>query len=77
MIPYPTGITLTRWADELKLAQPDWDIQPQIIDESKWKEWGNQLIQSTVLQSASAPRTDQYGSWQQWAEALIKSIGIY
>jgi hypothetical protein len=75
-IPWPQyQTTLTRWADELYLARPDFDVLPRMTDETKWREWGNQVVQSTVLQSAGTPRTDGFKDWRAWATELIKSLG--
>ena len=75
MIPWPQNITLTRWADELYLVRPDFDVLPRMLDEKMWRDWGNKLIQSTALQTSGAPRTDNFKTWEEWATALIKSLG--
>ena len=69
-------MSLTRWADELYLARPDFDVFPRMLDEKKWKQWANQIAQSTVLQSAGCPRADSFNEWNEWALALIKILGI-
>jgi len=74
-VPWPQGLTLTRWADELYLARPDWDVLPRMLDEKQWVQWADQVCQSTVLQSANTPRANNFKTWQDWATALIKSLG--
>jgi hypothetical protein len=49
-MPYPQQYTtFVKWADAVKLLRPDFEIDPQVHDESGWREWGNHLIQSKIL----------------------------
>lgn len=75
MIPWPQENTnFVEWANSLKLLAPEIDILPIINDENLWKDWGNQVIQSTACQTSSSPRTDGFDDWRLWAVAFIRSF---
>lgn len=62
----PLYISLMEWAASLFVDFPNEDI-PQLSDEEKWKEWGNQLIQTGKFADENAPSPENYDSWEKWA----------
>lgn len=76
MITWPTVNTqFIDWRDTLVLTRPDIDINPRINKEIEWKNWANQVVQSSVCQTVGSPRSDAFDDWRLWAQAFIKSFG--
>ena len=73
-IPYdPRIYSFQEWADlmcELYGAQ---NLE-QVNAATNWKNWGNGLKAIDVFTNESAPNTDGFVNWQDWAQALIMSV---
>ena len=75
-IPIPTQQqSFGDWADSLRFLRPDFEIQPIVVDIDDWQDYAFRLMQSTILQTANAPRPDSFDNWQDWAQELIKTLG--
>jgi hypothetical protein len=62
----PEETTLTLWANSLIIDFP-YDNVPLLINESRWKEWGNELIGAHSFISNDVPTPNNYNDWQTWA----------
>lgn len=69
----PEFITLSKWAHALVVDFPTDNI-PILVDESKWKEWGNSLIQENSFLRNAAPGTANYSDWLSWAKAVFYTM---
>lgn len=69
----PVNTTLKLWAASLIVDFPTDNI-PILTDESKWKEWGNFLVQETSFANNQAPGTQNFSEWQPWAQAVFRQM---
>lgn len=65
----PEFMTLSHWAHSLIIDFPNDNI-PILFDESKWHEWGDQLVQEESFISNNAPGTNYYNDWKSWADEV-------
>jgi hypothetical protein len=76
MIVWPSSHTqFVDWANNLRQLRPDILIQPRVSREEQWKEYANQVVQSSVCQTYQCPRPDGFSDWKEWAAAFIRSFG--
>jgi hypothetical protein len=69
----PKDIPLLLWAASLIVDFPTDNIGI-LKDESKWREWGNFLVQEVSFANNGAPATHAYSDWQTWAQAVFKCM---
>lgn len=73
VITIPEAITLSKWANALIIDFPNDNI-PILEDETKWKEWGDVLIQENSFSRNGAPGTQNYSDWHAWAKAIFYTM---
>jgi hypothetical protein len=69
----PQFTTLKKWADSLIIDFPTDNI-PILLDETKWKEWGNMLVQENSFSRNAAPGPQGYAAWPEWAMAVFYTM---
>ena len=65
----PEFMTLTNWAMSLIIDFPEDNI-PLLTDESRWHEWGDNLVQEESFIHNNAPGTRYYKDWNEWADEV-------
>ena len=63
----PEATTVTLWANSLIIDFP-YDNIPLLINESLWKQWGDELILCQSFISNDVPSPIHYDDWQSWAD---------
>jgi hypothetical protein len=72
----PTMVTLKQWVASLIVDFPTDNI-PILLDEDKWKEWGNTLIQQSSFLINGAPSTNLYDDKFKWALDVFKCMSNF
>lgn len=67
-------VDLKTWSAQLLIDFNSQNIIPILEDESKWREWGNIVASSQTFARASAPTTDSFDTWRDWAQYLYDTL---
>lgn len=72
----PEKMSFNEWAAQL-ISDNTYDILPFVSSEEKWKEWGNNIISTSYLDSLDIPSPDDLGeniTWQEWASYVYAGL---
>lgn len=68
------SITISEWANSLRVDFNSRDTIPHIDDESNWKEWGNVVATSPSFATRSVPTTEDFPNWREWGIMLYDTM---
>jgi hypothetical protein len=72
-ITFPTGMGLTDWADQVALDLDPYGAFGRLSDESKWQDWGMQLVNNASLKE-NLPIPYNFDDWREWAQRFCQTV---
>ena len=66
----PWSMPLPAWADAMVLELDAYGNLGRLDDETRWREWGEQMLNMPGISGSIVPDPYTFGTWQEWAERL-------
>ena len=70
----PRGMSWDLWCS--LMAEQFAAQQLGVVPEEMWKQWGNGLAGNGFFERNGVPSTQNFDSWQDWAEALVGIVNV-
>lgn len=67
----PSHISLRDWADQIILDLDPYGRIGKLEDDTKWQDWGMQLINNTSLPE-TIPVPYYFNDWRDWAQRFCQ-----
>lgn len=73
IIPNPTGMVLSDWADQVSFYLDAYGAMPKLMDDD-WQGWASHVMMNHSLPCSNPPNPYAFTEWQDWARRFCEVL---